>query len=580
MLAFTWPWPAFLALSQLLTGSMLPAVVVSAAGATVAFWLFANELLDDRRRANLATALFTLCPFVLMLSSTYLNYVFTLALQLAFGWMLLRGLRTRSQPWLVGAGALWAIAFYARPYDGLLVAIPLGLYVLAIHRDRLPDLVRPTVLLILGAAPFIALALAANVPTSGSPLTFPTSQQSSGAKFFFGERQVVDNDVKPVDFTVGLAANAARRNLLALPTWLVGSWLALVPVVMGGMRLWRSDRRKAGLLIGLTAVWPVGYLFWFASALTVPGATHGLGPHYYLPMVAPLAILAAVGLLILWEERRQLLIGGVAVAVLLSYPSIEPKISSKIEGAEKLHEDYERQVSDQVEELDGRPAIVVLEKNKYPYVMNDHVYLSNKPDLTGPVLYAVDMGPQLADLLQRYPDRDAFKIQKQLEPGDDISKPRIVLQPLELERGENVTVTSTITNTSGKSHVTAFARVGEETVRVPLDDQSEVGKEYEVTWTLRADDDGGLEVAADGDGEPEVGHLPDSGKLAIGASYSDEAKTKDPDRVERRYDYRVTSDGTVQVLTGEEEWTRVGAPFSSWIRIVVDDNLKVTVAGN
>jgi hypothetical protein len=209
-------------------------------------------------------------------------------------------------------------------------------------------------------------------------------------------------------------------------------------------------------------------------------------------------------------------------------------------------------------------------------VMGHRMYLSNRPDLTGPVLYAVDLGPDVADLLRLYPDREAYRIQRQIESDEDFELAHAVLQPLKLVSGERVTVSTTITNTDGKPHVAAFVRVGRETVRTVLDTRSERGKTYRVTWTVEADD-GGLAVTSTGGTEPATGRLPERGELAVGASYGAGADERDPDRVERRYDYRTGTDGTVDLLTGESEWTRIGAPFSTWLRLVVDDKLQVSL---
>jgi hypothetical protein len=72
------------------------------------------------------------------------------------------------------------------------------------------------------------------------------------------------------------------------------------------------------------------------------------------------------------------------------------------------------------------------------------------------------------------------------------------------------------------------------------------------------------------------GRLAERGELALGASFSDSAGARDPDRVERRYDDRTGDDG-VDLVTGEKEWTRVGAPLSTWLPIVVDDQLQAEI---
>lgn len=94
---YTPVWPAVLAASNILFGSMRLALGLTAAGAVVAMALFTHELTGDRRRATAAAALLALCPLFILHSALFLSYVFSLLCSLLFGWALLRGLRRRSR---------------------------------------------------------------------------------------------------------------------------------------------------------------------------------------------------------------------------------------------------------------------------------------------------------------------------------------------------------------------------------------------------------------------------------------------------------------------------------------------------
>ena len=67
-------------------------------------------------------------------------------------------------------------------------------------------------------------------------------------------------------------------NLWALPTWIFGTYLTCGLAIYGAVKLWRTHRAFCGLLIALVAVFPVGYLAWWASSLTTNGALLGTRP--------------------------------------------------------------------------------------------------------------------------------------------------------------------------------------------------------------------------------------------------------------------------------------------------------------
>ncbi len=579
VMAFPPGWPAVLMLADF-TGTMLVALAAAAALTVVAGFAFARQMLGSTWRAVLAAAILTLSPFTLMLSGTYLNYVFALGLYLVFGALLWRGLERDSPGLLVTAGVILGAALLTRPYDAVLFALPFAVYIVATCRHDLPKMAKIAGWVALGVLPALALTLADNLATTGKLTEFPVTVQSGGySKFGWGIRSIA-SDTPILDFHIGEAFSSMGTNLWAVPTWLFGTYLTLGLAVFGVIRLWREERAKCALLLGLTFVFPVGYLVWWASSLTTNGALDGLGPHYYLPMLAPLAIFAAHGAGELVANRRRVLIGGLAAMVVLTAIALPPKINEKhiVEDASR---DYSRQVARGLRQRAGAPAIVTEERRKATYIMEPYPYLANPPDLKAPVLYARDRGARNIDLLDRTPGRRAFRLVRQLAPGQSIDQLPVVVKPQSVQRGPQLALHTTIVNTAGASTVTAYARLGQKVQRRLLDRSSKKGERYEVTWTVGPD---GFRYSG-----PPARPIParkikksdSQGLLIVGATFAKSPSVTDPDAVERRYYARIKrgSSTGIEVLTADEEWTRFGAPIHAWLPITVDAALQVTITG-
>lgn len=578
VMAFTPPWPTVLMVSDVLTGSMLFALGASAALMVGAAFAFARELLGSTRRAVLATVILTLSPLMLLLSGTYLNYVIALALNVVFGALLLRGLRSDSRALLVASGVALGAAFFTRPYDGVLFALPFAVYVIATRRHDLPKVAAIAGWIALGALPVVAGALAYNVAVSGSPLEFPTTVQSEGfSQFGWGTRSVA-RDTPVIHFTVLEAFESLGSNLWAVPTWLFGTYLALGLAIFGAVRLWRTNRAICGLLIGLTFVFPIGYLAWWASSLTTNGALNGLGPHYYLPVLLPLAILAAHGAAEAARHRREFVVGGLAAAVVLTAIAIPPKISDKQDVTAKSRR-YSDEVTDGLRRREGKPALVIQERRRSSYIMEPYPFLANPPDLDAPVLYARDRGARDINLLDQMPGRRAYRLVHQVEPGRSLDHVPVVVKPQSVVRGPTLELHTTIVNTSGDPTVTAYARFGKAAQRRVLDTDATKGERYEVTWSVGAH---GLEYI--GPPAPTIrapsAHTKSRGLVIVGATFSKTARARDPIAVEHRYYARIkrASPQSVELLTAGEEWTRFGTPIHAWLPITTGTQLQVRIS--
>lgn len=165
--------PALLQLGTMLGAPWLIDPILTGV-AVVAFHFFARGI-GDERFARRATILFALSPFVLFMGGSMMNHVGTLAavtcaLAALVAW---HDAPTRTRAAAAAAGVGFAIGCAAtiRPYDAVLVALPIGLFQLrrVVQRPALaPSLIAQVVA---GAIPVIIL-LAANHATTGSATRF------------------------------------------------------------------------------------------------------------------------------------------------------------------------------------------------------------------------------------------------------------------------------------------------------------------------------------------------------------------------------------------------------------------------
>ncbi len=543
-----------------------------------AAFAFARELLGSTRRAVLAAAIVALSPFTLMLSGTYLNYVFALGLYLVFGALLLRALRAEKPPPLLLAlsGLALGAAFLTRPYDSVLFALPFAGYVVATRRHDVRAMVKVVGWVALGVVPGLAITVAYNLATTGALTRFPVSAQSGGySTFGWGVRSIAP-DTPPLNFNIGEAFSSMGTNLWALPTWIFGTYLTCGLAIYGAVKLWGTHRAICGLLIALVAVFPVGYLAWWASSLTTNGARSGLGPHYYLPVLVPVAALAAHGIGELAASRRNVLVGALVIGVVLTAIALPAKIDEKhtVEDASRA---YDGQVRRGLRQRDGEPALVIQERRGASYIMEPYPFLANPPDLRSDVLYARDRGPLDIDLIEQHPDRKPYRLVRQVQPGGDIEKIPVVVKPQSVLRAPELTVHAAIVDTSGQRTVTAYARFGRTVQRRVLDTRAKKDERFDVTWKVGPH---GLTYAGPPAHRVRAVKLRKDkvpGQLVIGATFASSTATKDPGSVEHRYYLRVRRGAArrVELLTADEQWTRFGPPIRAWIPIATGPALQV-----
>jgi len=425
-------WPALLAASQAVFGTMTVAPAAVAALWVIGAYLLARELFDDAWTALAASVLLALSPLFLLHTALPLAYGCCAAVLTLASALLLRGARTGSRRCLAGGGALAGFALLIRPFDAVLVLAPLMVFV-AVRQRRTPrTIVTRSAWAALGAAPLVAILLAYCWHVTGSPLRLPLSASDPLDTFGFGARRILPGE-KTFLFTRRAAADALWDTLGAAPSWFFGG-LGLIALAVVGLLAPR--RRAERLLLGATtAAVLVGYVFWWGSAFAVPGLRNGLGPHYHVAGFTPVVILAAAGARWLWLllptrprgsrsahaarpvrrvrlGRHARLVRPVALALAaagllaLTLPTIQPRL------------DVQRNVNagntflDSLvpDDLPGPALVVVTPGTPSRYTQVPYHTLRNSPELDGPVIYAADIGPAIAALPDRVPGRTLYRL--------------------------------------------------------------------------------------------------------------------------------------------------------------------------
>jgi hypothetical protein len=156
-----------------------------------------------------------------------LSYSASLLFELAFAVLFLSGMRLDTRGLLFFSGSALGLAFFARPFDGLLFAVPFGVFMLSRMRGDAGRQVRQAVWVGLGFLPMLGLLMAYNAYVTGSPLAFPYSLWRSEDRLGFGLKRISDLAI-PIDYNPVTAFRALLGNLKLLSLWSFGG-----PVLVG-----------------------------------------------------------------------------------------------------------------------------------------------------------------------------------------------------------------------------------------------------------------------------------------------------------------------------------------------------------
>lgn len=549
--------PATLALSERLFGTMRIAPALIAAGCVLLIAAFTREAIGGEWTAVAAAALFAFSPLVVIQSAVYLGYLYAVLLELAALLLVLRGRRRGSAAHLVGAGATIGLLFFLRPFDAILLAVALGVYFAV--RDR-RDLRRARWAIgwgTIGALPLLAICLGYNALVTGSPLRFPLWTIGGSNQFGFGTRNIVA-DAPAMDIPFRRSVWAMRGNLSAFWHWYTGGVVALM---LAGYGLWRLRRHPVTvLLVAIAVVVPVGYLFYWGNVLIIFGRIF-LGPHYYLALLIPVTVLVAHGLVSLGQRRRSvayLVVATLLVITATEFPDIIRHNHRASEIARAEHQVLRQTVTE--------PAVVLLPRSRDgAYVMHPRGSMMNRPDLTGGVLFAVDLSERNIELFERFPDRGIYRLQQSegSTTGSPFRPTVRRLQPRNLDGPAKAFVKGL--NTTGASVAHLYATLGPRRINCVIDRQSITGRAYQQELAVTAES-----VTLDcPDGPQRLARSDPSATLAIGIAFGPD----DDIATAQLYEYRYWSRGhgtQLTVIEPAEQWRRDPSAGQRWR--VTDNN--------
>jgi 4-amino-4-deoxy-L-arabinose transferase-like glycosyltransferase len=485
---------SILALGVRVLGSPRWSLGLIAAGLVAVTYLLAKEVLGDRRLAVLASAFLALSPLFLIQTATFLPYCSSLLLLEGFAFALLRGLRTKRGSILAASGFLFGLALFSRPFDALLLGLPLGVYFLVRQRREGPQLIRNAGWFALGTVvPLVATLLYYRAAT-GSPFRPPFNLLEPSDTLGFGPRRLLPGQ-PAVPFTPNLGWYGVSRHVLLTSFWGFGG-LLLIGFFLAG--LLRRGRAGLEVWIALAAVtYACGYaFFWGTYGTGLRGSlTSFLGPFYFLPVLACVTLLAAKGFGLLW--RRDWLMAAMAVAgmVMVSgYLMVEAlKVNLRLT-------EEDRRLYTPVAAANLEDALVFLPPMWGRHLLHPFAWLQNTADYDGETVYALDRGEaaNLA-LLGDYPGRTAYRLRvhgayrvNPPDPGLTTS-----LEPLTILERDSLEMDVTFENPTTDPRVSLAVSVDGRTDVFVLDTDSQPGKSYETGIRIRADGD----VELDGGGD-------------------------------------------------------------------------------
>jgi len=536
---YTLGWPGLMLVADVLFGSPAAAVVWGTMLAVLGTYVFTRELTRDHRLALVTAMLMLATPMVITQSGVYLGYLFSLGLGLLFGAALLSGVRLDQRWRFVVAGAFLGLLFITRPFDAVLWAAAVGGYAVFVTWRQWPRQFRAAVLVFVGFLPLLMITLAQNRIVTGSFSQFPFTAKEPLDKFGFGYRRLMPHIVG-IKYTFVEAVKGSGLSALALPQFLIGSYLGLV-VALAGLWFRRRDR-TTWLLLALIVVFPAGYFVFWGNRLA-SGFADLSGPVYFVPLFVPVCIFIATALLRLWARRRGLLIALCCVMVVATAPFLYDKAA--MNRRISLAQEPWRAATASLH----RKSLIIV-RDSGPYLLHINPFSQNTPDLDGRLLFAVDRGTGTFTLLDRYPGRTPY-VERTSNPllddaihHTDASPPTVSLLPLVVHEGGVATVRVRVRNPTNAPTVVAMLQVGHQLdQRVLTADPAQPGV-YETEWKLAPA--GSVAANAGAIGVTGAGSI--TVTSASGASAYDALNPFNGHEVQERYTYRV-HDGGLQVLT-------------------------------
>jgi hypothetical protein len=368
--------------------------------AVIIFFFLGKELYDEKT-GRIAALLGTLSPFLLFMSSEFMNHASALVFISCFLLFFLKMARKHSFLAAVLAGCFLGLTVNVRPLTALAIATPLIFYSLYLLSRNLRVYFPRLALMVIGAAIFVAILLYYNYLTNGNPLTFGyTARWGSDHGLGFGH-----SGWGPAHTPLrGLLStsedlNAMNRFLFEWP----------IPSLVFIALLFASSQAdlKDYLLLSVIAAPAIAYFFyWFHGIL--------FGPRWEYETLGALVVLTARGIQILpdfiqkqlkLEITRDKISSGLKKLLALCYLStLLIAIPSLARFYRWAFRSTRVPTVERANKLHLKNAVVVT-----PKVIYASAFGGNQLDLKGDVVYARDLIPLNPLLRSLYPERGFFR---------------------------------------------------------------------------------------------------------------------------------------------------------------------------
>jgi hypothetical protein len=350
---------------------------------TVVVCFFVSRRWYDGRVALVATVAMAVSSFFLLNSGSFYAHTFTLLAVLVFGWAALRGSERDSFVDGVVAGAAFGAAFAARFFSALACGLPFGVHYLR-HSWRHW---RFALGFLAGSLPIAALFFWHNAVLMGQ---WGVLAMSGFEKY----------DTRW--FQANLWTRGTNLVLANLWDWIVWTPAAVLPLYTIAMRD-RTGPHHQRVLGAVFVCLVIGYFFY------VDDGGNRYGPRYYFEAL-PFVLLPASWLVLKepgWgakTPRARWLFYLYAVSVLLSVPVFARQAwlarTIVFERTDLYRVVDEARLSNAVVIVSTRTG------TRWSMAATDHT--RNWGRYEGPVIYALDLGPENRRLLDAFPGRSAY----------------------------------------------------------------------------------------------------------------------------------------------------------------------------